>query len=98
MTRPRNEAQPSLQSRGRKKTESRGDRNIVWIERFCRVPEGKLVGKPLKLTVKQKKWIKWIYDSPTRVFILTMGRKNGKSCFSACLLLLIYAGQRLSST
>ena len=92
MTRPRNEAQPSLQSRGRKKTESRGDRNIVWIERFCRVPEGKLVGKPLKLTVKQKKWIKWIYDSPTRVFILTMGRKNGKSCFSACLLLLHLCG------
>ena len=34
---------------------SRGQRNIAWIETHCRIPEGKLVGKPVKLTAKQKK-------------------------------------------
>ena len=33
-----------------------------------------------------------IYDSPTRVFILSMARKNAKSAFSAFLLLLHLAG------
>src|SRR5574340_974571 len=57
----------------------RGERNIAWIEKHCRVPEGKLVGQPLKLTTKQKKWVHRIYDTPTRTFILSMGRKNAKA-------------------
>lgn len=71
---------------------SRADRNIVWVENFCRVPEGKFVGQPLKLTAKQKKWIRRIYDSPTRTFILSMGRKGAKTTFSGLLLLLHTAG------
>lgn len=73
-------------------TPTRAERNISWIEKRCRVPEGKLVGKPVRLTAKQKSWIVRIYDSPTRTFILSMGRKNAKTCFSAFLLLLHLCG------
>lgn len=62
------------------------------MEGFCRVPEGKLVGQPLRLSAKQREWIKRIYDTPTRTFILSMGRKNAKTTFAACLLLLHVAG------
>lgn len=56
------------------------------------VPEGKLVGKPMKLSPKQKKWIRTIYDSPTRRIIISMARKQGKTAFAACLLLLHLVG------
>lgn len=77
-----------------KKTPSRSQRNIAWIEKYLRVPSGKaeLVGKPIKLTKHQKQWIAEIYDSPTRTFILSMGRKNGKTSFVAMLLLLHLVG------
>lgn len=58
---------------------TRGQRAIVWIEKHCRIPEGKFVGKPVKLSAKQKHWIRRIYDTPTRTFILSMGRKNAKA-------------------
>lgn len=71
---------------------TRGQRNAAWIEAHCCVPEGKHVGKPIKLSAHQREWIEAIYDSPTRLFILTMGRKNGKTAFSALLLLLHLCG------
>ena len=46
----------------------------------------------MKLTKEQRGWIKTIYDSPTRRFILSMGRKNGKTALSAFLLLLHLCG------
>jgi phage terminase large subunit-like protein len=70
----------------------RSDRNIEWLETYCRIPEGKLVGKELKLTEIQKQWVRDIYDTPTRVFILSMGRKNAKTAFAAFLLLLHLCG------
>lgn len=71
---------------------SRSARNIEWVEKFCRVPDGKLVGKPVKLTTKQREWMARIYDSPTRVFILSLARKNGKTAFIAFLVLLHLVG------
>ena len=65
-----------------------GERNIAWIEEYCFIPEGKLVGQPVRLTDHQKRWIRSIYDSPTRLFILSMARKNAKTAISAFLLLL----------
>jgi phage terminase large subunit-like protein len=62
------------------------------VEQFCRVPEGRFVGKAVKLTGEQRKWIKEIYDTPTRTFILSMARKNAKTTFSAFLLLLHLCG------
>lgn len=77
---------------GAPKRLTRGDRNIRWIEQHCLIPEGKLVGKPVKLTKAQKEWIKAIYDTPTRLFILSMARKNAKTATSAFLLLLHLCG------
>jgi phage terminase large subunit-like protein len=71
---------------------SRGERAIRWIERHCRIPEGKYTGKPVRLTAHQRKWLLLIYDTPTRTFILSMGRKNAKTAFSAFLLLLHVCG------
>lgn len=73
-------------------TQTRGERNAQWIESHCVIPEGKLVGRPVTLSREQREWIAAIYDSPTRLFILSMGRKNGKTAFSAFLLLLHLCG------
>jgi len=80
----------NVNARSRKLT--RGDKNIQWIEALCKVPEGRFVGQPVKLTDHQKQWIKQIYDTPTRMFILSMARKNAKTTFSAFLLLLHLCG------
>jgi phage terminase large subunit-like protein len=71
---------------------TRGERNVAWVEAHCRIPEGKLVGQPVRLTWRQKEWMRRIYDSPTRLFILSMARKNAKTAFSAFLLLLHTCG------
>jgi phage terminase large subunit-like protein len=72
--------------------QTRGERNIAWVESYCRIPEGKFVGKPVKLTTHQRRWIKRIYDSPTRLFILSMARKNAKTAMASFLLLLHLCG------
>lgn len=68
--------------------------NIRWIEKHCRIPEGKDVGKPVKLRAWQKREIQKIYDNPagTRRAILSFGRKNAKTTSSAFLLLLHLCG------
>lgn len=71
---------------------TKGDRNIAWIEKHCFIPEGRLVGQKVKLSPEQKRWIKQIYDTPTRTFILSMARKNAKTALSAFLLLLHLCG------
>ena len=71
---------------------TRSDRNIQWIEAHCVIPEGRLVGQAIKLSKEQKDWLRTIYDSPTRRLILSMARKQGKTAFAACLLLLHLVG------
>ena len=72
----------------------RSTRNIRWIEEHCLIPEGRDVGKPVKLRVWQKKELRKIYDNPhgTRRAILSFGRKNGKTTLAAFLLLLHLCG------
>lgn len=79
-------------ARGRKL--SRGDRNIEWIEEWCRVPEGSLVGQPVVLRPWQRRDLRRIYNNRagTRRAILSFGRKNGKTALAACLLLLHLCG------
>jgi phage terminase large subunit-like protein len=72
--------------------QTRAERNGKWIESHCRIPEGKFVGQPVTLTAEQRSWLVDIYDEPTRVFILSMGRKNAKTAFAAFLLLLHLCG------
>ena len=67
---------------------------VDWIEHYCRIPEGKNVGQPVKLTLHQKRWLRQIYDSPTRTFILSMARKNAKTSLSAFLLLVHLCGPK----
>lgn len=77
--------------RGRRGSE--GSLNIQWIEKYCLVPEGRDVGKPVKLRPWQKQIIRGIYDTPTRRAIISFGRKNGKTALSAFLVLLHLAGR-----
>lgn len=67
---------------------------INWIQKHCRIPDGKLTGQPVRLTERQQEWVRMIYDTPTRRFILSMGRGNAKTAFSAFLLLAHLCGPR----
>jgi phage terminase large subunit-like protein len=76
----------------RSKQLTRAERNVAWIEAYCRVPEGKLVGKPVKLREWQRRELRKLYDSPTRLLIVSFGRKNGKTALIAFLVLLHTCG------
>jgi len=73
---------------------TRGDRNIRWIEKHCRIPEGQDVGKAVRLREWQRTEIRKIYDNPhgTRRAIVSFGRKNAKTTLAAFLLLLHLCG------
>jgi phage terminase large subunit-like protein len=73
---------------------SRGDRNIRWVEEYCRIPEGRDVGKRVRLRKWQQSEIRKIYDNPvgTRRAIISFGRKNAKTTLAAFLLLLHLCG------
>lgn len=73
---------------------SRSARNIAWIEKHCRIPEGKDVGKPVRLRPWQCDNIRKIYDNPhgTRTAIISFGKKNAKTTMAAFLLLLHLCG------
>ena len=67
---------------------------IAFIEKYCRVPEGALVGQPLRLAEFQRDFVRDVYGNPhgTRRAILGCGRKNGKSGLIAALLLAHLVG------
>lgn len=73
---------------------TRGEKVIAFIEKYCRVPEGRLVGSPVQLVDFQKKFILDVYDNPhkTHTGILSIARKNGKSALIAGLLLAHLVG------
>ena len=60
---------------------------IAFIERYLRVPEGQFAGRAVRLRAWQKDVIRDIYSGETRQFILSMGRKNGKTALIAMLVL-----------
>lgn len=69
---------------------------IHWIEHTLFVPEGRLIGQPMRLAPWQKDEIRRIYDNPfgTRRAILSFARKNGKTALCACLLLVHLCGPK----
>lgn len=73
---------------------TRAERVIAFIERYCVVPDGKLVGQPIKLEAFQRRFIVDVYDNPagTARAILSIGRKNGKTALIACLVLAHLVG------
>lgn len=87
-------ARPTAANKRARRAPTRAERNIAWIERFCRVPEGKDVGKPLRLAPFMKDDLRAIYDNPhgTRLAIISRGRKNAKTTESALILLLHLVG------
>lgn len=68
------------------------DRVIKFIETFCRVPEGKDVGKKVVLRPWQKEFIRRTYQPGMRRSILSMGRKNSKTAIAAMLVLAHLVG------
>jgi len=73
---------------------TRGEKVIAFIEGFCKVPEGWLVGQPMRLDPFQKKFIKDIYDNQhgTRRAYLSIARKNGKTGLIAGIMLAHLVG------
>ena len=71
-----------------------GERVIEFIENFCIVPEGALVGKNIQLAPFQREFILAVYDNEhiTRRAILSMARKNGKSALVSAILLAHICG------
>jgi phage terminase large subunit-like protein len=74
---------------------SRGDKNIEWIEDYCRLPEGPNVGKKVELEEWQRDIIRKIYNNTveTRRAVISFGRKNAKTTLAAFLLLLHLCGR-----
>jgi phage terminase large subunit-like protein len=73
---------------------TRGERVCKFIETYCAVPEGKLVGKPMRLMEFQRWFICTIYDNPaetTRAY-LSIARKNGKSALIVAIALAHIVG------
>lgn len=73
---------------------TRGERVCAFIERYCIVAEGDLVGRPINLEPFQRDFILAVYDNPagTRRAFLSMARKNAKTATIACLLLAHIVG------
>lgn len=73
---------------------TRGEKVIAFIERYCIVPEGSLIGKPMQLDEFQKKFLLAVYDNPhgTSKAILSIARKNGKTGLIAGILLAHLVG------
>lgn len=73
---------------------TRGQRVVAFIERYCVVPEGDLLGQPMRLEPFQIDFILEVYDNPhgTHTAVLSIGRKNGKTGLIAGLLLAHIAG------
>ena len=74
------------------KLSARAKRNIDWIHHHLFIPEGKMVGQKVRLSNEQIRWMEMIYGSPTRTFICSLPRKNGKTSWSAMILLLHLVG------
>ena len=63
-----------------------------FVEKYIRVPEGARTGEPLELLPFQQDIIRQIFNRPTRRAIVSMGRKNGKSCLTAIMVLAFLVG------
>jgi len=67
---------------------------IRFIEKYCRVPDGRDVGKPIRLLDFQRAFLVDVFDNPhgTRRAILSVGRKNGKTALIGALMLAYVVG------
>lgn len=73
---------------------TRGEKVVAFIERYCYVPSGKHVGKPIKLLEFQRQFVLAVYDNPagTSRAYLSIARKNGKTALIAAIVLAHLVG------
>lgn len=73
---------------------TRAERNMAFCERYLRVPEGDLVGQPIKLADFQEAFFYAVYDNAvmTKRAILSMARKNSKTGTIAMIVLVHVVG------
>lgn len=73
---------------------TRGEKVCRFIEEFLVVPEGDMVGQPIRLLSFQECFILAVYDNPagTGRAYLSIARKNGKTGIIACLVLAHIVG------
>lgn len=73
---------------------TRAERNMAFCEKHLRVPEGDLVGKPIRLIEAQEAFFYAVYDNkvPTKRAILSMARKNAKTGTIAMIALIHLVG------
>lgn len=73
---------------------TRGERVVAFIHKYLLVPEGDLIGKPMRLEEFQVRFILEIYDNPygTHSAYLSISRKNGKTALIAALLIAHLCG------
>lgn len=87
---------PKIRNWRRVKLENltRAERTMAFAERYLKVPEGDLVGKPIRLMRWQEAFFYAVFDNPagTKFAILSCGRKNSKTVTSAMILLSYICG------
>ena len=73
---------------------TRAERNMRFVERHLRIPEGDQVGKPIKLAGFQESFYYAVYDNhvATRRALLSMARKNSKTATIATIVLVHLVG------
>lgn len=73
---------------------TRAERAMRFVEKHLVVPEGDLVGKPIRLADFQQDFFYSLYDNPvhTRRAILSMARKNSKTATIAMIVLVHTVG------
>ncbi len=73
---------------------TRGEKNCLFIERYCVVPEGDHVGKPVRLANFQELFMLSIYDniSLTDTAMLSIARKNAKTGTIAFIVIIHTVG------
>ena len=73
---------------------TRAERVMRFCEKYCLVPEGEHVGKPIRLIEFQEAFLYAVYDNPqvTRRAYLSIGRKNAKTATIAMILLAHICG------
>lgn len=73
---------------------TRGEKNCLFIERYCVVPEGDAVGKPVRLAPHQVEYFLAIYDNKeeTKIAVKSVARKNAKTAEAAFIVLIHLVG------
>lgn len=74
---------------------TRAEKNMKFIEKYFKVPEGDLVGQPMKLTLFQEVFFYCVFDAPRKIrrVIFSIARKNAKTALIAIIVILYICGQ-----